>query len=452
MIRGVRKRWKVLREVVAMALVAAFIGGDIRAQSTTPMSPAPSGAAPLTLATATSIALQQASAFRQAQIDEQLAEEDLRQARSALLPRARDAFSVTYNAPAHRPQGGIDPATPSFIAANAVHEDQNLLGVTGDLDYGLFAGVRRARSLLRAAHAGTEIARRAFVRGVGEAYYGAALAIARRRAAEDSLAAAQEFERITELNYRAGEVPEVDAIRARLQTAARRDDLAQALRDEAVANATLGTLLGYEFTHQPSLQALPQTVDVKEVDAIGSEGVTRRPEFAQLEAEVQAARAEVTVARGNLMPRISYSVDEGFDTSSLEREELRQHRGLLATATVDVPIFDWGAGRSRIRQARLRTESAELQRQLTIRELYLQFATARQEATTAAERVDNARRAVADAERNATISIAQYRAGEVPINVATDAQATLAAQRLALQQALFDYQIALARLREAAGE
>ena len=34
----------------------------------------------------------------------------------------------------------------------------------------------------------------------------------------------------------------------------------------------------------------------------------------------------------------------------------------------------------------------------------------------------------------------------------TDAQTTLAAQRLAFFQALFDYQIALARLRQAAGQ
>ena len=74
---------------------------------------------PLSLSSATALALRQASAFRQAQIDERLAAEDVKQARSALLPRARDAFSTTYNAPAHRPQGGVDPTVPSFIAANA---------------------------------------------------------------------------------------------------------------------------------------------------------------------------------------------------------------------------------------------------------------------------------------------------------------------------------------------
>ena len=390
--------------------------------------------------------MQQVSALRQAEIDEQIAAEDLRQAKAGLLPRVRDAFTVTYNS---RSPGTSDP---SFIAENAVHEYQNLIGVAGDLNFGVIAAIRRSRALLDAARAGTEIARRALVRGVNEAYYGAALAAAKRRAAEQSLAAAEEFERVTDLNYHAGEVPEVDAIRARLQTAARRDDLAQAKQAEAIANASLGTLLGIGITNAPSIEPLPQTVNPAEIETMTAANVPRRPEFTQLEAQVRAAEADIRVSRGDLLPRIIYSVDTGFDSNSLTPDILSQHRGVLAMANVDIPIFDWGATFSRIRQAQLRARGARLQRDLITRDLYLQYATARQEATTAAERVDNARRAVADAERNADISIARYRAGEAPIVEATDALSTLATQRLALQQALFDYQTARAHLIEAVGQ
>jgi len=357
----------------------------------------------------------------------------------------RDAFTVMYNSPSRD-----DPAVQSFIAQNAVHEYQNLIGVTGEWDFGLVAAVRRSRALLQAAHAGTEIARRALIRGVNEAYYGAALATAKRQAAEQSLAAAEEFQRVTELNFKAGEVPEVDVIRARLQTAARRDDLLQARQAEAIANASLGTLLGLGITRAPSIESLPQTIDLNDIQSITAAGVARRPEFVQLEAQVRAAREAVGTARAGYLPAISYSLDKGFDTESLHT--IPEHRGTLATANVDIPLFDWGATRSRVRQAELGVRSAELQQQMTTRDLYLQFLTAQQEATTAAERVDNARRALADAERNLTISIARYRAGEAPITEATDAQTTAANQRLALQQALFDFQIARAHLREAAGE
>jgi outer membrane protein TolC len=400
---------------------------------------------PMSLSTALSTAAQQVSALRQAEIDQQIAAEDLRQAKAGLLPRARDSFSITYNS---RSRGTPDP---SFIAQNAVHEYQNLLGVTGDLNLGMIAAIRRSRALLEAARAGTEVARRALVRGVNEAYYGAALASAKRHAAEQSLASAQEFERVTDLNYRAGEVPEVDAIRARLQTAARRDDLAQARQAEAIANASLGTLLGSGITNAPLIEPLPQAIDVHEIDTVPVTNVPGRPEFRQLEAQVRAAEADIGVSRGDLLPRITYSLDTGFDSSSLTPGILSQHRGILATANVTIPIFDWGATLSRMRQAELRARGARLQRELVIRDLYLQYATARQQALTAAERVDNAQQAVADAQRNVDISIARYRAGEAPIVEATDALTTLATQRLALQQALFDYQTARARLLEAVG-
>ena len=402
---------------------------------------------PLSLSSAMSAALQQVNTLQQAQIDEAIAAQDVRQAEAALLPRARDSFTIAYNSPAHR--GAADP---SFIAQNAIHEYQNLIGVAGEWNFGLIAAVRKSRALLDSARAGTEVARRALARGVSESYYGAALATAKRSAAEVSLAAAEEFQRVTDLNFRAGEVPEIDLIRARLQTAARRDDLAQARQAEAVANATLGTLLGYGIDRAPLIEPLPQTIDAHGVEALTPAGVAKRPELAQLESQVRAARADAGVARADWLPRITYSVDEGFDTNSLMAEELRQHRGLLAMANVEVPIFDWGAARSRQRQAELRAKGAELLRELTRRDLYLQFETARQETITAAQRVDNARAAMADAERNATISVARYRAGEAPISEATDAQTTLAQQRLTLQQALFDYSVARAHLREAAGE
>jgi outer membrane protein TolC len=400
----------------------------------------------MSLSTALSTAMQQVSALRQAEIDQQIAAEDLRQARTALLPKVRDSFTITYNS---RSPGTPDP---SFIAQNAVHEYQNLIGVTGDLNLGMIAAIRRSRALLEAARAGTEIARRALVRGVNEAYYGAALATAKRRAAEQSLAAAEEFERVTDLNSRAGEVPEVDAIRARLQAAARRDDLAQAKQAEAIANASLGTLLGSGITNAPLIEPLPQTINTQDIQTLTVENVSRRPEFAQLEGQVRAAEADIGVSRSDLLPRITYSVDTGFDSSSLTPAILSQHRGILAIANVNIPIFDWGATFSRIRQAQLRARGARNQSDLIVRDLYLQYAIARQGAMTAAERVDNARRAVADAERNVEISIARYRAGEATIVEATDALTTLATQRQALQQALFDYQSARGHLLEAVGQ
>jgi outer membrane protein len=430
---------KIRKQLTATLIVLHVLGTGSAAAQQQPQ--------PMSLSAATSAAFAQASALQQAQIDEATAAEDLRQARAALLPAFRSTNLVAYNSPAKPP---APPDTQSFIGPNAIREYQALVGFAGDWNFGMSAAVRRARALLQAAHAGTDVARRALARGVAEAYYGAGVATEKRSAAADSLAAAEELERVTRLSSDAGEVPEVDLIRARLQTAQRRDDLAQAVQAEVVAQATLGSFLG-RILNPPVVEPLPQTVDVTELQALTSDSVAQRPEFARLDAQARAARDDIRVARADLLPRITYSIDRGFDTPSLMRDEMRQHVGNLATINIDVPLFDWGAARSRIRQARLRAKAADVQRLITIGDLRLQFATARQETLTAAERVDNARRALADAERNVTISIARYRAGEAPILEATDALTTRAQQRILLQQALFDYQVARARLQEASG-
>jgi outer membrane protein len=128
------------------------------------------------------------------------------------------------------------------------------------------------------------------------------------------------------------------------------------------------------------------------------------------------------------------------------------HTGVLAGVSVTIPLFDWGASRSRERQAQLRAQSAESQRSVALRSFTQQFYTARAQASAAAARVRVLQRSLTDAEVNVQASIARYRAGEAPILEVTDSQTTLAAQRAALYQALFDYQMARARLAQAAGQ
>jgi outer membrane protein TolC len=401
----------------------------------------------MSMQSATQAALQQATAYQQAVIDEQTAALDLTQARAALLPRVRSSSTATFNKPLH--PGAPDP---SFIAANASREYQELVGVEGSLDFGTRAAIARSRALLAAAHAGTEVARRALVRGVREAYFGLGLATAKRRSAEETLAAAEEFERVTALQHAGGELAEVDVIRARLQTAQRRDDAEQARLQEAEALAAMRVLTGIRAPQALTVADLTPQPTASDIERFTSTIAAGRPEVTQAEQQLRAARSDVGAARAGRLPSLTYAVDEGFDSPSLRPEDIRQHRGYLATANLVIPIFDWGVGRAKQRQAELKAQAAQNQLNITRRDLDQQFAAAHEEALTAIRRIDNARAAVSDALRNVDISIARYRAGEAPILEVTDALTTLAQQRTNYQQALFDFEIARAHLQEAAGE
>jgi outer membrane protein len=419
----------------------------------TPAQTPAQASTPLVLGDVVTQAIAQASSFQQSRIEELIAAEDVRQARLAFLPRLTSPLSFIYNSPALGPNA--QPGVQSFIAANAIREYEALVGVTGDIDLSgrLRASLRRSAALLEAARAGTEVARRALVQAVNEAYYGLALAAARRRSAELSLRAAEEFEHVTDLMFQGGEVAEVDFTRARLQTATRRDEMEQARAAELIAADTLRVFVGYDFNRPIATTDLTiAPPDINELNRFIVANITQRPELRQFEAQRRAAEQEVSAARAERRPQVSYNINGGFDTDSLKPSPLKEHTGVLASVSVTIPIFDWGISKSRERQAQLRAQSVESQRALALRTFNQQFYSAREQALSAARRVETLQTAVTIAERNVQTSIARYRAGEAPILEVTDAQTTLATQRAALFQALFDYQIARTRLAQAAGQ
>ena len=437
---------------VPLAVFFAVVCLSITSHAQTP-GPTPQ-ASPITLDEALRLANAQASAFQTAILNERIAAEDVRQAQAAFLPKVSTPLSYTYTSPALGLPPG-EPRQPSFVSADGIGVYDALLNVSGDFDIAgrLRATLARNRALLAAAHAGAEVARRELAQGVVEAYYGLALANVQLRAAETNLAAAKEFEDITALLLSGGEVASVDLTRAQLQTIARRDELEKARVSEAVAAGSLRVLVGYDFARPIGTTDLALALPIaSEFQQFKAEDVSRRPEFTQLDQQLRAAHQEIRIARADRLPTLSYSVNGGFETDSVKSPRLKEHSGVQAGISFSIPIFDWGASRSREQQARLRVEVAENERTLALRGFTQQFYAAQAQAANAAARINLAREGLTKAQDNVAASIARYRAGEAQIVEVTDAQTTLVERRSALYQAIFDYQTALARLRLATGQ
>lgn len=406
----------------------------------------------ISLAEAIDRAAKQVSALTTADLNARIAGEDVQQARAALLPKITAPLSFTFTTPSLM---NTQLRGPSFLGADAITVYQALLNASGEIDTSgkLRATLQRNIALVAAARAGSEVARRDLEQSVVDAYYSLALATAKRRGAESNLQAALLFEENQRLQLEAGEVAPVDLVRARLQTAARRDELIQARADESVNADTLRILTGSVFTEPIATEDLLTQIPLPdEIQRFSDAEISTRPEFAQFEAERRAAELDVRVAKADRRPQITYSVSSGFITDSLAPGPVKNHAGIQAIAGLSIPIFDWGASRSRERQARLRVQLAENSRQLAQRQFLQAFYTARTQALAAQERIAQLRLSIADAESNVTASTARYRAGEGTITEVIDAQNTLVTQRQALYQALFDYQTARSRLARAAGK
>jgi outer membrane protein TolC len=436
-------------KVFPLAALLVLVCISSQAQTSSP-SPAPA----ISLDEALRLANSQASTFQTALLNERVAAEDLRQAQAAFLPKVSAPLSYIYTSPALGLPPG-EPRGPSFVTSDGIGVYDGLVNVSGDFDIAgrLRATLAKNRALLAAAHAGAEVARRELAQAVTEAYYGLALAGAQLRAAEQNLAAAEEFEHITSLLLTGGEVAAVDLTRAELQTLARRDELEKARGNEAVAAGSLRVFVGYDFSRSIATSDLALALPIaSEVQQFKAEDVSRRPEFMQLEQQLRAARQEIKIARADRLPSLGYSINGGFDTDSMKAPRLKEHTGVSAAISLSIPIFDWGASRSRQRQAQLRVDIAENERTLALRGFTQQFYAARALVDNAARRINLAREGITKAQDNLAASIARYRAGEAPIVEVTDAQTTLVERRGALYQAIFDYQTGLARLRQATGQ
>ena len=424
--------------------------------SQTPLaSPIPVQDPPITVEQAIRLALSQASIFKQSELTEQIAAEDLLQSKAAFLPRLSANPTVIYTSPS---LGSVAPGIvrpPSFLGANAITEYQGVFSASGEIDLSgrLRSNRQRAMFLLQAAKAGTEVARRSLVNATEEAYYGYSLAQAQRSSGEENLRSAEEFESSTKLLVEGGEVAPVDLMRAQMQTANRRDELEQSRVTESVAAENLRLYLGFDSQNRLEVSDLKTMIpEVGELGQFTILATANRPELARIDAETEAAKQEAKIAKAERRPQINYSVEGGFVSDSLRPKSIGNTAGSRVTVGVSIPLFDWGASKSRQRQAELRQRISESSRVFAERQLAAQFNANVAQATSAASRIRTLADNLRNAERIRETAILRYRAGETQIIEVTDAQTQIVVQRNALLQAIFDYRVAVARLKQATGK
>jgi outer membrane protein TolC len=125
--------------------------------------------------------------------------------------------------------------------------------------------------------------------------------------------------------------------------------------------------------------------------------------------------------------------------------------GYSTVATLQIPIFSWGADRSKLKQAELRRNQAHVelnfaQRQLLshLREFYTEAETARSEMESLQSSADMA----AESMRLTTL---RYQAGESTVLEVVDAQNTLTQARNLYDDGQSRYRVALANLQTLTG-
>jgi outer membrane protein TolC len=400
----------------------------------------------LTLDEAVSLALSNASAFKQSQYDERIAREDVSQSRAAFFPQL--TMPLTYfGTTTSRVRAEGDPLIYSYVSSSAINETIALVNAGGELDISgrLRAQLRRSHHLLAAAHAGAQVARRELVLSTVDAYYALALARQKRRLADETLGLAEGFVKVSEGLKARGEGEEADLFRAIAAARTRRDELEQARASEAAAMDLLRSLTGIDFNTFISIPRLTENVPtVSDFLGYTEELIKARPELGLIEAQKRAAMQDARLARAERLPQLTYNVNGGFDAGDFR--PLGRYAGASAIVTLTIPIFNFGASKSRETQARLRAEQLDVQRESTTRQLRQEFYTTRAAALAALERIREAKAASEAAQQNITLVFARYRLRKAEITEVIDAQAAFAGTRTAYYQAIADYHTGRIRL------
>lgn len=400
----------------------------------------------LSVEQAVTLALDNATSLRVAQFDEQIAGEDVKQARAGLLPQINMPLTYWGTTPSTVRQPG-DPLTFSFAASSAINESLGFLSVNGTIDIAgkLRADLKRSRALLAAAHAGTLAARRSLVIATIDAYFGLALTRQRRRLADEALALAEGLASVTEEQQKRGAASETDVLRTRSAARSRRDEFAQAQLAESLAMSQLRVLTGLDYaTYITTVRLSDSAPQLMDLLGYREDTIMLRPELAQLDAQKHAALAEARAARRERWPQLTYSLNGGFDAANFR--PLGRYSGGDAIITLNVPIFNFGASKSRATQAELRARSLDVQRDNQVLQLKQEFYAARAGALSALDRTQFASQAATAAQKNLTLTFERYNANKATLLEVLDAESDYNSSRLEYYQAIVDYQSARARL------
>jgi outer membrane protein TolC len=417
-----------------------------------PASPSNGAPETLTLQDALQRAKANSPEFRSALTAAGLAHEDTIQSRAGMLP------SVNYNNGFLYTEGN-GTASGIFIANNGVHEYLSQGDVHQEISLAMVSDYRRAKAAEALAKARAEIAARGLVVTVVQSYYG--LAVAQRKYATEQLARdeAERFLNISRKLEQGGEVAHSDVIKAQIQFQQTQRDFEEAQLGMEQARLNLAVLVYPDFNENFTVvDDLQEPVNLPEFAELQKMAAEKNPDLRAAVAGLQVAQHDVTSAWGGLLPTASIDYYYGIDANQFATRQIDPVTGLSVNnlgssvlASVQIPVWNWGANRSRLKQADLRRDQAQVELSFAQRQLLRNLRGDYQEAVTARAELESLERSSELAAESLRLTTLRYQAGEATVLEVVDAQNTLTLARNAYADGQARYRLAIANLQTITG-
>jgi outer membrane protein TolC len=321
--------------------------------------------------------------------------------------------------------------------------------------------VERARETEAIARARTEIARRGLAVAVAKAYYTLLTAQHKYATAQQALEQARQYLEISRNLEKGGEVAHSDAVKAELQYTGQEQALREAKLAMDTARLDVAALLfrdlDQNFTLVDDLNLPPALPPLDDVRTLAER---ENPDLGAASGALRAATTDVRLARQAYLPSLTADLAYGIEANALalhstvasnpEKGPL-PNLGYFLTVSLNVPVFDWGIRSSKVRQAELKRDQANVELTATQRELARSLQASYEEAQTARAQVESLRHSVDLASESLRLNGLRYQAGEASILELVDAQTTLTQARNAFDDGLMRYRLAIASLQVLTG-
>lgn len=383
------------------------------------------------------------------------AKEDRVQAHAATLPSVT-AFNQYINTQGDKTASGVFVANDGVHIYNeqaVVHEEALSLVRHGEIN--------RALAAEAFARAKADVAARGLNQTVIQDYFAIVSAQRKLVNAETSVRESQNFFELTQKQEQGGEAAHADVIKAQIDLQTRQRDRQEAQLGIEKAKIALGVLIfptvSSDFAVVDDLQSAAPLPEMGEAQA---GAVSTSPDLKAATAGVQEAGWEVTVARYGFLPSLGLDFFYGIDANQFAihtrypnepGREPRLNLGYVAQATLNIPVWTWGATRSKVKQAELKRDQAQLDLTLAQRTLQGNVAAYYVEARGAQQQLDLLRSSVDLATESLRLTRLRYEAGEATALEVVDAQNTVTQARNAYDDGLARYRIALAALESIMG-
>lgn len=377
-----------------------------------------------------------------------LAHEDAVQAKAALLPTVNGVSQFIYTQPNGTPSGVFVPNDGPHVYVETANVHGDILNPEKRAEY------RKAIAAEALAKAKSDLAARGLVATVTQDYY--AMVVAGRKAgnAERSLKEARDFQDLGEKQERGGEAAMVDVVKARMQVRQRERDLVDARAAADKARIGFAVILFPTYNQAFTVEDdLDRAAKLPPLDEIRVMAARNSPDIRAAEAAVQQQNSAIAAARAGYLPTLSVDYYFGLQANqlALHNADGQNNVGSSVQASLNIPIFNWGANKSRVKQAELQLDQAKKDLSLAQRTLLSEMESFYVEAQAAASQIASLRDSLSLSAENLRLTRMRYSAGESIAQEVVDAQVALVEARGAVDDGLARYRLALANLQTLTG-